>query len=151
MSNSFKYVKEFEFPSSSGFTGSAGQQTVKGYCRGGGVKPKGHAVGGPVVSPVAVQPRAIPQQAAPGVVLPIGMKKGGKAKHQAKSKLPVRRKLPPPLPPEVQEEPAGPLASMAAPAAAPPMGRFNSEPMYGNGGMGMKKGGSAKSKGCGCK
>jgi len=38
MSKSFKYVKEFEFPSHAGYSGSAGQQMVKGYSRGGGVK-----------------------------------------------------------------------------------------------------------------
>ena len=38
MSKSFKYVKEFEFPSHAGYTGSAGQQMVKGYARGGKVK-----------------------------------------------------------------------------------------------------------------
>ena len=32
------YVKEFEFPSAQGFTGSAGKQPVKGYMRGGKVK-----------------------------------------------------------------------------------------------------------------
>jgi hypothetical protein len=35
MSKSFKYVKEFEFPREAGYTGSAGQQMVKGYARGG--------------------------------------------------------------------------------------------------------------------
>jgi hypothetical protein len=35
MSKSFKYVKEFEFPSDRGYTGSAGRQPVKGYMRGG--------------------------------------------------------------------------------------------------------------------
>ena len=30
-----KYVKEFEFGSDKGYTGSAGQTTVKGYARGG--------------------------------------------------------------------------------------------------------------------
>ena len=34
MSKSFKYVKEFEFPREAGYTGSAGQQMVKGYARG---------------------------------------------------------------------------------------------------------------------
>lgn len=33
-----KYVKDFEFPSSAGFHGSAGVQHVRGYARGG--KPK---------------------------------------------------------------------------------------------------------------
>ena len=35
MSKSFKYVKDFEFPSECGYTGSAGRQQVKGYMRGG--------------------------------------------------------------------------------------------------------------------
>lgn len=34
----FKYVDEFEFPADAGFTGSAGQQQVRGYARGGHVK-----------------------------------------------------------------------------------------------------------------
>lgn len=38
MSKSFKYVKEFEFPSNCGYSGSAGQQMVKGYARGGNVQ-----------------------------------------------------------------------------------------------------------------
>lgn len=33
-----KYVDNFEFPSSAGFTGSAGKQPVKGYMRGGAVR-----------------------------------------------------------------------------------------------------------------
>ena len=33
-----QYVKEFEFPSEQGFTGSAGKDPVKGYMRGGHVK-----------------------------------------------------------------------------------------------------------------
>lgn len=37
MSKSFKYVKEFEFPSHAGYSGSAGQTMVKGYARGGKV------------------------------------------------------------------------------------------------------------------
>lgn len=39
MSKSFKYVSDFEFPSECGFTGSAGKTHVKGYARGGEVKP----------------------------------------------------------------------------------------------------------------
>lgn len=35
MSNSLKYVSEFEFPREAGYTGSAGQTHVKGYARGG--------------------------------------------------------------------------------------------------------------------
>ncbi len=38
MSKSFRQVKEFEFPSSCGFTASAGKIMVKGYARGGAVK-----------------------------------------------------------------------------------------------------------------
>lgn len=45
MSKSFKHVDEFEFPSSFGFKGSAGQTQVKGYCRGGPTK---YAEGGSV-------------------------------------------------------------------------------------------------------
>ena len=33
-----RYVKDFDFPSDRGFTGSAGKSTVKGYMRGGKVK-----------------------------------------------------------------------------------------------------------------
>lgn len=33
-----KYVDDFEFPASAGFTGSGGQQAVRGYMRGGAVK-----------------------------------------------------------------------------------------------------------------
>ena len=32
------YVKDFEFPASAGFSGSAGQTHVKGYARGGSVQ-----------------------------------------------------------------------------------------------------------------
>jgi len=35
MSKSLRYVKDFEFPSEFGFSGSAGKQQVKGYARGG--------------------------------------------------------------------------------------------------------------------
>lgn len=35
-----KYVKEFEFGSDKGFTGSAGKTQVKGYARGGKVSPE---------------------------------------------------------------------------------------------------------------
>ena len=48
MSKSFKYVSEFEFPSDKGYSGSAGQTSVKGYCRGGKVMKK--ADGGAVKS-----------------------------------------------------------------------------------------------------
>lgn len=37
MSKSFKYVKEFVFPSEAGYSGSTGKTTVKGYYRGGDV------------------------------------------------------------------------------------------------------------------
>lgn len=43
-----KYVKEFEFGSDKGYTGSAGKTQVKGYARGGSCK-KGYAKGGKVV------------------------------------------------------------------------------------------------------
>lgn len=36
-----KYVKDFDFPSDRGFTGSAGKSEVKGYMRGGAVKKGG--------------------------------------------------------------------------------------------------------------
>lgn len=36
-----KYVKDFEFPSDKGFSGSAGQQMVRAYARGGAVKKAG--------------------------------------------------------------------------------------------------------------
>lgn len=42
-----KYVKDFMFPSNAGFSGSAGQQMVKGYARGG--QPKGQAKVGKVM------------------------------------------------------------------------------------------------------
>jgi len=38
-----EYVDEFKFPADRGFTGSAGQQPVKGYMRGGYVKKTGTA------------------------------------------------------------------------------------------------------------
>lgn len=38
MSKSFKYVNDFEFPSASGFSGSAGKTMVKGYARGGKIE-----------------------------------------------------------------------------------------------------------------
>lgn len=37
MSKSFKYVKEFVFPSEAGYSGSAGKTSVKGYYRGGDI------------------------------------------------------------------------------------------------------------------
>ena len=43
----FKYVKEFDFPSDKGFSGSAGKQMVSGYARGG--KAKGTAKIGKVM------------------------------------------------------------------------------------------------------
>lgn len=36
---SVKYVKDFKFPAEHGWLGSAGKTSVKGYLRGGGVKP----------------------------------------------------------------------------------------------------------------
>lgn len=44
-----KYVKDFEFPSDKGFSGSAGVQHVKAYARGGSVK---KAMGGDVTASV---------------------------------------------------------------------------------------------------
>lgn len=49
MSKSFKYVSDFSFPAECGFTGSAGQQMVKGYARGGKVA-KAEAKVGKVMS-----------------------------------------------------------------------------------------------------
>lgn len=37
MSKSYRIVKEFEFPSDKGFSGSSGKVMVKGYARGGAV------------------------------------------------------------------------------------------------------------------
>jgi len=37
MTKSFRYVKDFEFPSEAGYTGSCGKTTTKGYARGGNV------------------------------------------------------------------------------------------------------------------
>ena len=45
MGKTFKYVSDFEFPSDCGFTGSSGKTIVKGYARGGSVKPT-YAKGG---------------------------------------------------------------------------------------------------------
>ena len=53
MGKTLKYVSEFSFPSDKGYSGSAGQQMVKGYARGGscgyakgGMKPMAKAEGG---------------------------------------------------------------------------------------------------------
>ena len=43
MGKTLKYVSEFSFPSDKGYSGSAGQQMVKGYARGGSC---GYAKGG---------------------------------------------------------------------------------------------------------
>lgn len=61
-----KYVKDFEFSSAEGFTGSAGKQTVKGYMRGGAVRrpsPAGTHVGGP--NPSAEYPASQAHQSMP--------------------------------------------------------------------------------------
>lgn len=58
MGKTLKYVSEFSFPSDKGYSGSAGQQMVKGYARGGscnmakgGMKPMKKADGGAVDDP----------------------------------------------------------------------------------------------------
>ena len=58
MGKTLKYVSEFSFPSDKGYSGSAGQQMVKGYARGGscgyakgGMKPMAKAEGGAVDDP----------------------------------------------------------------------------------------------------
>jgi hypothetical protein len=58
MGKTLKYVSEFTFPSDKGYSGSAGQQMVKGYARGGscgyakgGMKPMKKADGGVVDDP----------------------------------------------------------------------------------------------------
>jgi hypothetical protein len=119
------------------------------------VKPKGHAIGGAVMPQRVVAPVApvVPQRVvAPGAFIAGGLKKGGKVGRKPSVKiksLKVKRVAPPVLPPEAIAEPVSPLTEMAAPAQAPRpafKGRFNSEPMYGGAGVGMKKGGTAKSK-----
>lgn len=55
-----KYVKEFEFPSDKGFTGSAGQTMVRGYARGGKVCAK--AAGGAVPAERSVRTATPAQQ-----------------------------------------------------------------------------------------
>lgn len=69
MSKSYRIVKDFEFPSDKGFSGSAGQQIVKGYARGGktcgmceGGKAKAYAHGGKVRSDMK-QDKAIVKKA----------------------------------------------------------------------------------------
>ncbi len=58
MGKTLKYVSEFSFPSDKGYSGSSGQQMVKGYARGGscdmakgGMKPMKKADGGAVDDP----------------------------------------------------------------------------------------------------
>lgn len=82
---SVKYVKDFEFPSDRGFTGSAGKNTVKGYMRGGRVKaPKtAFAEGGSVDSGVMPPNRGRNQaeiEAGGTKALKPGYKKGGMKK-----------------------------------------------------------------------
>jgi len=70
------YVKEFEFPSEQGFTGSAGKHNVRGYYRGGRVKKD-------PVKAAAQKPRAPGPGAARGGYLgdsKKGMPKGVKAR-----------------------------------------------------------------------
>jgi len=51
MGKTLKYVSEFTFPSDKGYSGSAGQQMVKGYARGGSCGPMKKASGGAVDDP----------------------------------------------------------------------------------------------------
>ena len=51
MGKTLKYVSEFSFPSDKGYSGSAGQQMVKGYARGGSCGPMKKADGGAVDDP----------------------------------------------------------------------------------------------------
>lgn len=51
MGKTLKYVSEFTFPSDKGYSGSAGQQMVKGYARGGSCGPMKKADGGAVDNP----------------------------------------------------------------------------------------------------
>lgn len=51
MGKTLKYVSEFSFPSDKGYSGSAGQQMVKGYARGGSCGPMKKASGGAVDDP----------------------------------------------------------------------------------------------------
>jgi hypothetical protein len=51
MGKTLKYVSEFSFPSDKGYSGSAGQQMVKGYARGGSCGPMKKADGGAVDNP----------------------------------------------------------------------------------------------------
>lgn len=51
MGKTLKYVSEFTFPSDKGYSGSAGQQMVKGYARGGSCGPMKKAGGGAVDDP----------------------------------------------------------------------------------------------------
>jgi hypothetical protein len=55
MSESFKYVKEFEFPSAGGFSASSGKTMVKGYARGGSCGPDGYAKGGKMKAKDAIR------------------------------------------------------------------------------------------------
>lgn len=51
MGKTLKYVSEFSFPPDKGYSGSAGQQMVKGYARGGSCGPMKKADGGAVDDP----------------------------------------------------------------------------------------------------
>lgn len=68
MGSSLKYVKEFEFPSDAGYTGSCGKTSVKGYSRGGNVMKK--AEGGMVDPAPQKLFVSSPKAAAPAVVAP---------------------------------------------------------------------------------
>lgn len=70
-----KYVKDFEFGSDKGYTGSAGKQEVKTYLRGGSVN-KSSASGSKVAS------------CAGGCA--VEMKKGGKSKSSPKKSAPKK-------------------------------------------------------------
>ena len=107
-----KYVKDFEFPSGFGFSGSAGQVAVRGHAR---QAPQRFAEGGPVKAPSPVDdpkaPKPSPPSPPPKTSLvdllkgkgrkqreaELGLKRGGKVKREARGG-PLTRYAPPPRP-----------------------------------------------------
>ncbi|QGH72191.1 MAG: hypothetical protein [Caudovirales sp. ctOwN3] len=85
-----KYVKEFEFGSDKGYTGSAGQTVVKGYARGGSCK-KGYAKGGRVDPEVREAVHKHERNMHPKEPL-TPMKKGGKVVEKATGEVYPSRK-----------------------------------------------------------
>lgn len=94
-----KYVKEFDFPSDAGFTGSAGKQMVRGYARGG--QPAGQAKVGKVMGefgkgklhsgskagPLVKNPKqavaiALSEARKAGAKIPVKRAEGGPAKDE---------------------------------------------------------------------